>query len=155
MNLISTLISPIIFIVMLCGWSDNGQAATIDKQEITLLEAIEKISKEYEVYFTFDMTLVADVKVEYEYAAYGSVEDAIANILEDTNLKYKFYDQRFVILYKADAEGLESLRKMSRHLDGLISEGEKTMVSVPKRKLRTVPKLSTKALSKAIDLIAF
>src|SRR5690606_18051601 len=125
----STLISLIV--ILLCGWSGVSQAETLDKQEITLLEAIEKISKEYEVYFTFDMTLVSDVTVEYLHKTYRSAEAAIANILEDTNLKYKFYEQRFVILYKDDADGLESLKKMSHHLDGLIIEGEKTMVSSP------------------------
>ncbi len=151
----STLISLFAVFIMVCGWPGVGQATTFDKQEITLLEAIEKISKEYEVYFTFDMTLVADVKVEYEHAAYGSAEEAIANILEDTDLKYKFYDQRFVILYKEDAEGLESLKQMSRHLEGLINEGEKTVVSAPKRTIRSVPKLSTRSLSRTIAPIAF
>src|SRR5690606_40666929 len=122
---------------------------------ISLLEAIERISQEYEVYFTFDMNLVADVKVDYADKSYGSVVEAITHILRGTNLKYKFYDQRFVILYKEDAEGLESLKKMSQHLDGLISEGEKTVVSAPMREMRTVPKLSMKLLSRTIAPIAF
>lgn len=153
MKLKFTLIS--LAVILLCGWSGVSHAVVINNQEITLLEAIEKISKEYEVYFTFDMTLVADVKVEYEHSAYVSAEEAIANILEDTNLKYKFYDQRFVILYKEDAEGLESLKKMSRHLDGLISEGEKTAAAAPIRKVRTVPRLTSSLMLKTIKPIAF
>ncbi len=153
MKLKFTLISLIV--TLLCGWSDIAQAAAFDKQEITLLEAIEKISKQYEVYFTFDMTLVADLHVEYEQAAYESAEEAIAKILENTDLKYKFYDQRFVILYKKDAEGLESLKKMSRHLDGLISEGEKTAAAAPIRKVRTVPRLTSSLMLKTIKPIAF
>src|SRR5690606_29758271 len=122
---------------------------------ISLLEAIEKVSKEYEVYFTFDMNLVADVKVDYADKSYGSVVEAITHILRGTNLKYKFYDQRFVILYKEDAEGLESLKQMSKHLDGLISEGEKTIAASPIRKSVSVPLLSNKFISQSITPITF
>src|SRR5690625_1964593 len=127
----------------------------IESDKITLLAAIERISQEYEVYFTFDMTLVSDVEVEYEDRSYSSAEEAISYILKGTNLKYKFYDHRFVILYKEDAEGLESLKQMSRHLDGLISEGEKTITSAPKREIRAIPTLSSKFLSREIQRIAF
>src|SRR5690625_4863848 len=123
--------------------------------KISLLAAIERISQEYEVYFTFDMTLVSDVEVEYEDRSYSSAEEAISYILKGTNLKYKFYDHRFVILYKEDAEGLESLKQMSRHLEGLISEGERTMTSAPKREIRAIPTLSSKFLSREIQRIAF
>ena len=101
------------------------QAKPSGKEKITLLEAIEKISRKFDVYFTFDMTLVAKVEVQYEQALYSSAEDAIARILNGTGIKYQFYDRRFVILYKDDASGLESLRQMSKHLNGLISQGEK------------------------------
>src|SRR5690625_1915258 len=133
----------------------SEKTINIESDKITLLAAIERISQEYEVYFTFDMTLVSDVEVEYEDRSYSSAEEAISYILKGTNLKYKFYDHRFVILYKEDAEGLESLKQMSRHLDGLISEGEKTITSAPKREIRAIPTLSSKFLSREIQRIAF
>ena len=117
------IITTIQIVVLLCiiGHAKGHESLNLlQVDEVDLLEAIEKISKEYEVYFTFDMTLVADVKVEYEHRAYSSAEEAIASILQGTELRYKFYDQRFVILYREDAEGLESLKKMSQHLEGLI-----------------------------------
>lgn len=126
-----------------------------ESDRITLLAAIERISQEYEVYFTFDMTLVSDVEVEYENLSHSSAEEAISFILKGTNLKYKFYDRRFVILYREDAEGLESLKQMSRHLDGLISEGERTITAAPKKENRAVPRLSSKFLSREIQRIAF
>src|SRR5690625_293457 len=133
----------------------SEKTINIESDKITLLAAIERISQEYEVYFTFDMTLVSDVEVEYEDRSYSSAEEAISYILKGTNLKYKFYDHRFVILYKEDDEGLESLRQMSRHLDGLISEGERTMTAAPKREIRAVPRLSSRFISKEIQRVAF
>src|SRR5690625_2478266 len=133
----------------------SEKTINIESDKITLLAAIERISQEYEVYFTFDMTLVSDVEVEYEDRSYSSAEEAISYILKGTNLKYKFYDRRFVILYREDAEGLESLRQMSRHLDGLISEGERTITSAPKREIKAIPRLSSKLFSREIQRIAF
>src|SRR5690606_12091284 len=126
----------------------------IAAEKVDLLEAIERISQEYEVYFTFDMTLVADLKVEYKHQSYASAEDAIAAILKGTQLKYQFYDQRFVILYKEDAEGLESLKKMSRHLEGLISEGEKSIEAAIPRKVDVVTRLASRSISRTIQPFA-
>src|SRR5690625_744737 len=112
------LLLSIIFLFVFGMGLNAGPAEGVIKTEsdkITLLAAIERISQEYEVYFTFDMTLVSDVEVEYENMTHSSAEEAISYILKGTNLKYKFYDRRFVILYREDAEGLESLRQMSRH----------------------------------------
>src|SRR5690625_4130914 len=157
MKLRHILLSNIFLFIFGIGLIANPVDETINTEsdKITLLAAIERISQEYEVYFTFDMTLVSDVEVEYEDRSYSSAEEAISYILKGTNLKYKFYDHRFVILYKEDAEGLESLKQMSRHLDGLISEGERTMTAAPKREIRAIPTLSSKFLSREIQRIAF
>ncbi|GAA5225344.1 TonB-dependent receptor [Membranihabitans marinus] len=112
-------------------------------QEITLLEAIEEISKKYDVYFTFDMTLVSDIKVNYTKDGHNSADEAISRILKGTELAYKFYDQRFVIIYKNDAEGLESLKKMAHHIDDLISDGENAKIT---RRVKLIEKLSDKSI---------
>lgn len=131
------------------------QAKPSGKEKITLLEAIEKISRKFDVYFTFDVTLVAKVEVQYEQALYSSAEDAIARILNGTGIKYQFYDRRFVILYKDDASGLESLRQMSKHLNGLISQGEKEMAATKKDYLLVPAKLPSQSILKSIPPVAF
>lgn len=131
------------------------QANPTAREKITLLEAIEKISQKYDVYFTFDMTLVSKVEVQYEQSLYSSAEDAISRILKGTGLKYQFYDRRFVILYKDDASGLESLRQMSKHLNGLISEGEKEIAATKKNDLLAISRLPTRSILKAIPPVAF
>lgn len=156
MTIKSTHLFSIIFVLVGLFWPGYSQAVNRPiSKEISLLEAIEKISQEYEVYFTFDMNLVTDVKVEYTHESYGSAVEAISHILRGTNLKYKFYDQRFVILYTEDAEGIESLKKMSQHLEGLISEGEKTIAATPIRKNRAIPFLKNEIISRPIAPITF
>lgn len=150
---LSTLLSLSLWYAGL--YPSTAQANPSGKEKITLLEAIEKISQEYDVYFTFDMTLVAKVEVQYERALYSSAEDAISRILKGTGLKYQFYDRRFVILYKDDANGLESLRQMSKHLNGLISEGEKKMSTTTKHDMLTITRLPSQSILKTIPRIAF
>lgn len=143
-------------IIMLAGTPGNSKEMnSYGADKISLLAAIEKISQEYEVYFTFDMTLVSDVTVEYDDWTYTSAEEAISHILEGTDLNYKFYDQRFVILYRSDAEGIESLKKMSEHLDGLINEGEQNINSSPRTMVRAIPKLPGRIPAKSINRITF
>src|SRR5690554_5951241 len=69
-------------------------------QEMTLLAAIEQISEDYEVYFTFDKTLIPDTKVHYDRKDNKNVEDAVSSVLKETALTYKFFNQRFLVIYK-------------------------------------------------------
>lgn len=124
-------------------------------EKITLLAAIEKISRDYDVYFTFDMTLVSKVEVQYESKWYKSAEEAISRVLKGTGIKYQFYESRFVILYKDDASGLESLRQMSKHLNGLISEGEKKMASASMNNSLTAGRLPNESILKEVRRVAF
>src|SRR5690625_2717071 len=90
----------------------NAKEIPIHDHKMMLVEAIGLISKEYQVYFTFDHELVKDIMVEYETREDIPVEEAISGVLSGTDLKFKLYDQRFVILYQDDARGLESLKTM-------------------------------------------
>jgi TonB-linked SusC/RagA family outer membrane protein len=154
---IKYILSGLLSLFLWCGglYPSTAQAGPSGKERMKLLEAIEKISQEYDVYFTFDMTLVSKMEVQYERALYSSAEDAISRILKGTGLKYQFYDRRFVILYKDDASGLESLKQMSKHLNGLISEGEKKMFSTAKHDLQAVTRLPSQSILKTIPRVAF
>ncbi|HUN01989.1 MAG TPA: TonB-dependent receptor [Niabella sp.] len=147
----------LLFLFLWCGglYPSATQANPTGKEKITLLEAIEKISKQYDVYFTFDMTLVSEVEVEYEQSLYSSAEDALGRILKGTGLKYKFFDHRFVIIYKDDAKGLESLKQMSKHLSGLIREGENKLEPAGKRGILNIPKLPDQSILKTVVPVAF
>ncbi len=132
-----------------------GNKADVEQEEVTFVEAIKEISIKFEVFFTFDLKLVEGIMVDEDFRKLNTVQNAVEYVIQQTDLKYRIIDTQYVIIYKDNMEGIESLKEMSRHLNGLISEGEKTMAAVPKRKIRTVPRLSTPILSKAIEPIAF
>ncbi len=101
----------------------DGNGAGDHFREMSLVEAIGRISQDYNVYFTFDHNLVRDIVVSYETRRELTVEEALSDVLSGTDLQYKMYDKRFVILYKSDAEGLESLKQMVRHFEKIIASG--------------------------------
>lgn len=95
-----------------------------NSEEMYLIEAIDKISRDFDVYFTFDKALVSGIKVNYDKNAVN-VEDAVGTVLKKTTLTFKLINEQFLIIYKNDEEGLKSLRSMSKHLDKLIREEER------------------------------
>ncbi|MEX2564839.1 MAG: carboxypeptidase-like regulatory domain-containing protein, partial [Cyclobacteriaceae bacterium] len=120
--------SGLLSIVVLMMFNLNEvYSANALKQKMTLLEAIEQIGKDYEVYFTFDKELVSNINVHYERKENKNVEEAVSNILKETNLSYKLFNQQFLVIYKNDEEGLQSLRKMSKYLEKLINDEEKAI----------------------------
>ncbi len=104
-------------------WGNNPEDLSNQKKEMLLVEAISQISLDYNVYFTFDHSLIKDITVEYESRTDMTVEEAISGVLADTDLKFKLYDQRFVILYQNDEKGLESLKEMVKHFEHIIADG--------------------------------
>ncbi len=123
-------------------------------REMTLVEAIGLISQDYNVYFTFDHNLVRDIVVTYETRREWSVEEAISDVLSGTDLQFKMYDKRFVILYKSDAEGLESLKEMVKHFERIIASGpsersitkkDKPVAAMPLRRAWLPPVRSLKS----------
>lgn len=101
------------------------------KEKMLLVEAIALISSKYNVFFTFDHELVKDIEVEYDFSENRPVESVISGVLSGTELEFKLYDRRFVILYQNDERGLESLKEMVKHFEKVIADG------VERRKKRT------------------
>src|SRR5690606_24341129 len=92
------------------------------KQEITLIEAIHHISERYQVLFNYDRAILSDIKVHYDPTSSSNVDEAISAILVNTDLKYQMFNQRYVVLYKNDKEGIESLKEMIQHFQKIVDD---------------------------------
>src|SRR5690554_5479197 len=66
-------------------------------QEISLLEAIELLSQKYDVYFTYDRTIVSDVMVHYRQEKRNNVKDELRDLLKETDLNFQIFESQFVI----------------------------------------------------------
>lgn len=98
-----------------------GQTATSEPgNEVFLEVAFQKIGQEYDVFFSYDRTLVASVKVMYESEKYENVDDALSHVFGQTELKFRIFDQRYVAVYRDTEAGVESLKKMIDHFQGIV-----------------------------------
>ncbi|MBY5959650.1 TonB-dependent receptor [Membranicola marinus] len=110
-------------------------------QEMTLLEAIHHISDQYQVLFNYDRAIVSDIKVNYAPVAGHNVDEAIMSVLKNTDLKYQMFNHRYVVIYKNDQEGIESLKEMIHHFQKIVDDKDQEIVT--SRQMEHVSRLIT------------
>lgn len=115
----------LLFLLVCAGQLSAGTISKMSK--IKLSEALDRISIEYNVYFTFDRDLAAEHTVEYESSPDWTAEKAISSVLKGTNLTYQIFDKQFVIIYRNDKQGLEAVQKMIDHLQQFLSDRNKVV----------------------------
>lgn len=111
--------------LLVCLFVLPGQIQAADGETMTLEEAIQKISYRYDVYFTYNKSLIQELTVDYSEIEDQSLEEAMEQVLAGTLLRYRIHENKYVIIYRRDREGITSLKKMARHLDDLIVSEEK------------------------------
>ena len=62
--------------------------------------------------------------VNYDSSSKTSIDEELVVLLSETDLKFKVFDHKFVILFKDSREGLESLKEMMKHFKQIIKEKE-------------------------------
>lgn len=127
--------------------------AKSEADDVTFVEAAKEISSKFGVFFTFDLKLVEDIRVDDAFRDFNTLENAVEYVLHKTNLKYRVIQSQYVIIYKNDMEGVNSLKEMSKHLDGLITESEQEVSNAKVN--RAVPKLVARPISKSVKPVGF
>lgn len=93
--------------------------------EILLEEAFQLLGQKFGVYFNYDQEMVSDMKVKYNAEEFETVDAAISSVIGQTNLKYQIFDKRYVAVFRDTKEGVESLKKMIAHFQGIVDRKEK------------------------------
>ncbi|GAA5221612.1 SusC/RagA family TonB-linked outer membrane protein [Membranihabitans marinus] len=114
-------------------------------REMSLEEAIQQISVQYGVYFTYNKRLINDFRVDFDVDMELSLEDAVNKVLSKTSLHYKIHADKYVIIYKTDREGIESLKEMVKHLEILIDLEEK-------KNRKRISLLPTKSIKSSFEI---
>ncbi|WP_236973529.1 SusC/RagA family TonB-linked outer membrane protein [Membranihabitans maritimus] len=117
-----------------------GTFKEIQGEKRALIELIRKWEAKYNVLFTYDRRIVESVEVEVPDEDMENIDNALDFALDKTELKYTILESRYVILYRNDKEGIESLENMIQHLSKIIDSEKKTMA---KRAGKTVDRLHT------------
>src|SRR5690606_19758941 len=80
------------------------------------------------------------VLVDYERRQGESIRSLLSRVLAEVDMDYKIFEDRFVILFRNDQRGLESLEKMIGHMETLVKDRKETISS---RQISPVQQLTT------------
>src|SRR5699024_6040166 len=105
-----------------------------------LIEVLDEISRVHKVYFTYDADMIKGVIVDYEKEEGENVQSVLSRVLAEVNMDFQIFEERFVIIYRQDQQGLKSLEEMIRHMETIVSD-KKALAEV--RKIRSVNRLET------------
>lgn len=115
-------------------------AKTGTVNERLLIEVLDEISRDHHVYFTYDADMIKGITVDYEKEEGENVRSALSRVLAEVNMDFRIFEERFVIIYRQDQDGLKSLEEMIRHMEMIVSD-KKALAEI--RKVRPVNKLET------------
>src|SRR5690606_37395532 len=98
-------------------------------EEKLLIEILDEISRDYQVYFTYDSDLIKGITVDYEKREGESVRSILSRVLSEISMDFKIFEERFVILYRNDERGLKSLEKMIAHMEEIVKDRKELFAS--------------------------
>jgi len=83
-----------------------------NNQKIPLEEALHIIGNKYDVLFSYDRSILLDIKVLYEENNDNSLENTLLNVLDETDLSYKIFDERFVVIFQNSDQDIAEIKKI-------------------------------------------
>src|SRR5690625_2001190 len=118
----------------------TAHAKSDELTERLLIEVLDEISRDHHVYFTYDADMIKGVTVDYEREEGENVRSLLSRLLAKVNMDFKIFEERFVIIYRQDQEGMKSLEEMIRHMETIVTERK---TKAENRKIRPVSRLVT------------
>lgn len=103
-------------VIPLSAWGAN---LPVDLQQRHLTEVLEEISEKYQVFFTYNRSLLKDVMVEYELNNHESLETTINHLLSKTNLRYQHLGKNYYVIFQDNRKGQKSIKKFQRKINQL------------------------------------
>ncbi len=91
-----------------------------------LIEALKELSEKFQVFFTYEVDLVKNIKVDDKTFDEADLDLSINRLLENTGLRYELLDTRYYVIYKDTRKGkgtVKKLRKKIKQINKLEEEG--------------------------------
>ena len=126
----------------------NGMAEPLMEKQL-LTEVLEELSETYQVFFSYESKLLKKIEVDFKLIRGESLDQAVARLLVQTNLRYESINAKFVILYKDDKQGKKTAKKLRKKIGQISKLEQSRQVSLQSRrpgdaeKLRLVAQTAT------------
>lgn len=97
-----------------------------DGTEKDMIEVLNQMSEQYQVFFTYDTELLKNVKVNFDFKREESFDIAIKRLMRETGFEYNVYNSKYLVIYKNDKQGKKAAKKigkMIKEMEKLESDG--------------------------------
>ncbi|WP_411031343.1 SusC/RagA family TonB-linked outer membrane protein [Spongiimicrobium sp. 3-5] len=112
--------------------------------KIKLTDALQAISENYHVFFSYETKLLEDIEVEVSLSELFSKEKEIGavvnTVLRDTNLKFETIGEKYIVIYKNNRNGKNKLQKLKEKINELrdIENGDDILLYPNSKKAQKV-----------------
>lgn len=125
------LLLLLLFCVLLKGVPENllanSMLPTATVQVQPLHEVLEEIGERFQVFFSYEPSLIKDIYVDFDIQPDERLEEAVKRLLVKTNFTYDLVNEKFLVVYKNDKQGqrkANKIRKKFNQIGKLEREGE-------------------------------
>ncbi len=135
------------------GYSDSGPDT---RTKIKLIEALDVISEEYQIFFSYKPSLVKDIVIEFDLNKEHSLEYVLDAVLRQTNLKYDYVGNKFCVIYENSKAGRKNVRKVSRKIQQIQNLEAKGKIQIQSNQINSSARfkdlVNSKIFEKAIQV---
>ncbi len=113
-------------------------------QVTPLSQVLDEISKRYEVFITYDLRMLDDFDVNFEFFEDEALKEAVDRALSTTNLSYKHLGEKYFVVFKDTKASRRKARKITkkfRQIDRLERSHDVSLEKLSTERLNTLTHL--------------
>jgi iron complex outermembrane recepter protein len=97
-------------------------------------KVIEELEDKYQVFFSYDKSLLNEIYVDFEFNQNENVHQAIDRLLATIDINYVLVGDKYFVLYPDTEEGRNNVGKIKRHFKKIQRIELQSQINVGKRK---------------------
>ena len=127
-----------------CSWcspglfADNRLAYFDNPQERPLVDVLEELGEQYQIFFSYDPKALEKVSVDFAFKKDEQLAAAINRLLSPTNFSYESFGEKYFVIYEKTKAGSKDLKKVRRHLDKIQDLEKKGNLSLERRTMEPI-----------------
>ncbi|GAB5554168.1 MAG: TonB-dependent receptor [Saprospiraceae bacterium] len=115
-----------------------------------IVEILEEISKEYQVFFSYEVELLSEIQVDFHTEQGEDLNSAIDRLLDKVDLQYKTIGEKYYVIHKKGKKGRKSMKKIERKLEQIQKLEDKGHLSLQRNEEALDPIQKLTDISKTI-----
>lgn len=114
-------------------------------QEQALTEVLEDLGETYQVFFSYNADLLANIRVDFSYQLSESLDQVMHRLLDDTNFAYETYGEKYFVVFEKTKRGIRDAKKLKRNVKRIQKLESRGNLNISPKTGRTINKLKETA----------